>query len=333
MPVNSLYIYSLADLGIPPTAVPAAGDVFTTSPTAAPDIMVVSDDDPLFETIVTAGGTIISGDLNQVLGANLVVDTNTLGITGDIVYLDSGSAGFTLGSGATIDGYLVMVVDLTTSPPSSNAVGVVTTAPVPPNTTYTYTGAIPAGPVPYAVLAPCFTRDTMIECENGPIAVQDIEEGDLVVTRNNGLQAVRWAGRRTVAGVGEMAPICFKAGVVGNAVDLRFSPMHRMLIDGPRAEVLFGKGEVLAHAAHLCDGDRIYREPCAEVEYFHILFDRHEIIRAHGCWSESFAPSEAALDAVDGQTRAELLKLFPELDQDWQDALPTLSAAEAQLVI
>jgi hypothetical protein len=130
-----------------------------------------------------------------------------------------------------------------------------------------------------------------------------------------------------------MAPIRVKAGVLGNTVDLRFSPMHRILISGPRAELLFGAPEVLAHAAHLCDGDQIFRAPCAEVTYYHILFDNHEIIRAHGCWSESFAPTEAALDAAGAQTRAELLKLFPELGQDWQDALPTLTAVEAQLAI
>lgn len=130
-----------------------------------------------------------------------------------------------------------------------------------------------------------------------------------------------------------MAPVRVKAGALGNTVDMRFSPMHRLLINGPRAELLFGAPEVLAHAAHLCDGDQIFSAPCAEVTYYHILFDHHEIICAHGCWSESFAPSEAALEAVDGQTRGELLKLFPELDQDWQDALPTLSAAEAQLAV
>ena len=185
----------------------------------------------------------------------------------------------------------------------------------------------------YSQLAPCFTRDTLIECASGPVPVQDIQVGDLLVTRENGPQAVRWVGHRRVVGRGEVAPVRIKAGALGNGADLLVSPMHRMLVSGPRAEVLFGKGALLAHAAHLCDGDRIFREPCAEVTYFHILFGRHEIICAHGCWSESFAPSEAALDAVGEQTRAELLKLFPKLEQDWRDALPTLSAAEARLAI
>jgi len=181
---------------------PAPGDGFTTPATAAADPLVISDDDPLLNNLTfdAFGNPIL--DTNQVLGANLVVDGTTVGAMGDIVYVDSGSAGFTLGSGATLNGYLLMVLDLTTTPPSANVAGVVTTSPVPPNTSYTFSGGIPSGAVPYTALAPCFTRDTMIECENGPVAVQDIVAGDLVITRNNGLQTVRWAGCRKVAGRG-----------------------------------------------------------------------------------------------------------------------------------
>ncbi len=326
-----IYIYSLADLGIPAAATPLPGDIFTTSATPTPDLLNIFDDDSFLDTIsfdLLTGAPII--DFNQVLAANLTVDGALVGNVGDLVFTDPSGLNIVTDTGVSIDGYLVFVVDSATG--ATNAVGFVTTLPVPPNTEYTYTGPGGLVPVPYDDLA-CFTRDTMIDCENGPVAVQDIVEGDLVVTRNNGLQAVRWAMSRSVAGRGEMAPIRVKAGALGNAVDLRFSPMHRVLISGPRAEVLYSKAEVLAHVAHLCDGDQIFKEPCGEVTYYHILFDHHEIIRAHGCWSESFAPSEAALDVVDGKTRAELLKLFPELDQDWQDALPTLTAAEAQLAI
>jgi hypothetical protein len=216
---------------------------------------------------------------------------------------------------------------------SPTPVGFVGTDPIPAGTSYVYTGILGPGTVPYAALANCFTLDTMIECENGPKAVQDIIEGDLIVTRDNGLQAVRWVGRRKVAGKKDMAPVRIKAGALENVADLLVSPMHRMVLSGTRAEVLFGVSDVLAHASHLCDGDQIFREPVSEVTYFYLLFDKHEIIKAHGCWSESFAPSEAAMGAVSEATRAEILKLFPQLDDDWHDALPTLSAVEAKMVI
>ena len=107
--------------------------------------------------------------------------------------------------------------------------------------------------------------------------------------------------------------------------------MHRMLVDGPRAELLFGASEMLAHTRDLRDGDNIFADPQESIEYFHILFDNHQIICAHGCWSESFAPHKAPLNAFEEKSRDELLKLFPQLDEVWQDALPTLSAHEAAL--
>ena len=317
------YVYSEADLYLPY----AVGGTGTTSPLLEHDLLYVSDDDPFLDAPVGVALT----DGNQTLASRLFLDGPPVANINDLVYATGRHLTIATSTGEVIDLYNIFTIDQTTG--TATDAGLVSTARLFANEAYTITAITHTGGVAYSQLAPCFTQGTLIECENGPIAVQDIVEGDLVVTRKNGLQAVRWAGGRTVAGVGEMAPICFKAGVVGNAIDMRFSPMHRLLMSGPRAEVLFGKGEVLAHAAHLCDGDRIFREPCAEVAYFHILFDHHEIIRAHGCWSESFAPSEAALNAVGEQTRAELLKLFPELDQDWCDALPTLSAAEAQLAI
>ncbi len=320
------YIYSFAQLGIPAGVTPVAGNVFTTTATPTPSYIHILDGDPTFDgTNAIPGSPFVNIiDPAQVLASNLVVDGAVVGYELDDVAL--GGYGGVIGFVTAIS---VAIVDPSTGIPT--VVGFVTTGIVPPNTAYTIQNGFEGGGVPYSVLANCFTRDTMIECENGPVAVQDIAAGALVITRYNGLQAVRWAGCRKVAGRGVMAPVKVKAGALGNVVDLRFSPMHRVLIRGARAEVLFGAPEVLAHAAHLCDGDRIFRAPCEEVEYFHILFDNHEIIRAHGCWSESFAPSAAALEAVDESTRAEVLKLFPELDQDWQDALPTLSALEAAM--
>ncbi|MEM9228823.1 MAG: Hint domain-containing protein, partial [Pseudomonadota bacterium] len=54
-------------------------------------------------------------------------------------------------------------------------------------------------------------------------------------------------------------------------------------------------------------------EPMAEVEYFHVLFDRHQVIFAEGAATESFHPGEAS-DAMSDATRAEILELFPHLE-------------------
>jgi hypothetical protein len=49
-----------------------------------------------------------------------------------------------------------------------------------------------------------------------------------------------------------------------------------------------------------------------DVEYFHVLFDEHEIMFTEGLPTESFHPGEYALREMDEAARNELLTLFPE---------------------
>ncbi|WP_424942946.1 Hint domain-containing protein [Aliiroseovarius crassostreae] len=159
----------------------------------------------------------------------------------------------------------------------------------------------------------CFARNTRIDTPFGPRPVQDLQPGDLVITRDHGLQPVRWIGARSVVGKGRFAPIRICKGAIGNSRALLVSPQHRMLYGGGDANLMFGQDEVLIPAKHLVDARRIYREVRPEVTYYHLLFDRHEIIFAEGVPSESFHPAEPVLDGLINETREELFALFPEL--------------------
>ena len=106
----------------------------------------------------------------------------------------------------------------------------------------------------------CFTRGTMIMTPNGEVAIEDLAEGDLVTTRDNGDQPLRWIGSQVVKATGKRAPVMIKEGALGNDRDLRVSQLHRMLIADWRAELMFDEPEVLAAAKHLVNGDTIYVE-------------------------------------------------------------------------
>lgn len=108
---------------------------------------------------------------------------------------------------------------------------------------------------------PCFTAGTRIETPDGAQRIEDLEIGDLVVTKDHGPQMIRWIGRREVAGQGDFAPILFKAGSIGNTADLRVSPQHRMLLQDWRAELFFGEDEVLIPANKLCNDGSILKAP------------------------------------------------------------------------
>ena len=143
----------------------------------------------------------------------------------------------------------------------------------------------------------------VLKTTSGEVPIEELRKDARVWTLDHGLQPIRWINARKVPAEGRFAPVVFRAGVIGNKRDLKVSPQHRMMLSGSRAALLFGEDEVLAAAKHLTNWDGVYIETGGEVEYFHILFDRHEIIIADGAMSESFHPAEGALDSLAGAAR------------------------------
>ncbi len=160
---------------------------------------------------------------------------------------------------------------------------------------------------------PCFTPGTLIQVPEGTIAIDMLQPGDLVETLDRGPQPLRWIGQTRVDGSGAYAPIRVEEGVLGNSRPLLVSPQHRMLLAGWKAQLILGEPEILVPAKHLVVMDGIAPAPVAEVDYIHMLFDRHEIVFAEDAPSESFHPGSEMLD-LDRALHAEIVSLFPELD-------------------
>lgn len=182
----------------------------------------------------------------------------------------------------------------------------------------------------------CFVRGTLIQTATGNVPIEDIGIGDQVLTMDRGLQVVRWLGSTSVEGKNTLAPVCIHKGALGNDRDLWVSQQHRMMIDGWRAELLFGDPEVLVPAKHLVDGNGIEVVETDEVEYFHMLFDQHEIVFAEGLASESFHPGCVGMGAMSEAARCEILNLFPALRGDpanyGPSIRPSLRAHEGHLL-
>ncbi len=203
--------------------------------------------------------------------------------------------------------------------------------------TTTASGVIGIGPISYNDPTPsCFVRGTMIETDRGEIAIEDLAADDLVRTMDNGFQPIRWIGSTTVKAKGHKAPILFRAGTIGNVLDLMLSPAHRVVLQGWQSELLFGDSELLASAQSLVNDSTIVRQEGGEVEYFHILFDRHEIVFSNGAATESFHPGQVASGAMAQEARDEIFSLFPELEHNKASYGPavrgTLKAHEVALL-
>ncbi|WP_299349296.1 choice-of-anchor L domain-containing protein [uncultured Shimia sp.] len=162
---------------------------------------------------------------------------------------------------------------------------------------------------------PCFVENTLIITDRGEVAVEDLATGDMILTRDNGFQPVRWIGSTVRVAAGQDAPIRFEAGALGNHDAVEFSQNHRVLVTSAMASLLFGESEVLIKAKDLVNDTTIRaRNDHEPVSYFHLLFDRHEIVRANGLDSESYHPGVETLDSFDPETREEILRLMPSSD-------------------
>jgi len=169
----------------------------------------------------------------------------------------------------------------------------------------------------------CVTRGTQIDTPSGPVLVEDLSIGDRVLTADGRPEPIRWIGARRVAAdelarTPSLRPVRIAAGAFGPGRptrDLRVSPQHRILVTGWRAQLFFGEDAVLAPAKGLVGGQDVQVDNAVrEVEYFHLMFDSHEVILTEGLPTESFLPGPYSLDELDIAARQELLTLFPELD-------------------
>mgnify|MGYP001799917072 CR=1 FL=1 len=192
----------------------------------------------------------------------------------------------------------------------------------------------------------CFTPGTRIATQKGAVAVEKLQVGDKVITRDNGTQALRWVGRRDLTpdemrAHPEFQPILIRKGALGNGLpdrDMLVSPQHRMLVTSDIAAVMFDEREVLIAAKHQTGLDGVDQVQTGAVSYLHLMFDQHEVVLADGAWSESFQPGDHSLRGIGADQRSEVLTLFPELEtlaglDSYGAARLSLKRHEAEIIV
>jgi Ca2+-binding RTX toxin-like protein len=195
-------------------------------------------------------------------------------------------------------------------------------------------------------LIPCFTPGTLIATPRGEKLVEELQLGDRVITRDNGLQEIRWIGHRALGAqdlhnAPHLKPVLIRAGALGHGLperDMLVSPQHRLLLNSERAALYFEEREVLAAAKHLTGMEGVDQVEASGTTYIHFMFDQHEVVLSNGAWTESFQPGEQVLDGMGAEQRDEIFDLFPELREAqgieaYQAARRSLKKHEARLLV
>ncbi|MDP3264542.1 MAG: Hint domain-containing protein [Tabrizicola sp.] len=192
---------------------------------------------------------------------------------------------------------------------------------------------------------PCFCAGTMIATPTGPRGVETLGAGDRVLTDTGASRPILWVGKSRVSlaelrANPRLAPVRVPAHSFGPslpAADLLVSPQHRIVLHHPAAELLFAAPRVLAAARHLVGTFAEETTPTADVDYFHILTDAHEILLSNGLPSESFQPARRSIDVMAAETRAGLELALQGAGRDdlltRPDALPSLRRGEVRALV
>ena len=194
-------------------------------------------------------------------------------------------------------------------------------------------------------VVPCFTPGTAIATPKGEVAVENLQIGDRVLTRDNGIQTINWVGQKRIdfeqlKALPELRPILIKAGAIGDGQperDMLVSPSHRMLIVSELAQLYFEQSEVLVAAKYMLNMEGVEVSNQPYVTYVHFICDNHEIVLADGAWSESFQPGDYTMKGFDAQQRDEIFIIFPELQTEeglegYRAARKTLTKHEAKIL-
>lgn len=186
----------------------------------------------------------------------------------------------------------------------------------------------------------CFAEGTHIATPQGETAVESLRPGDMVWTEDEGPRPLRWIGARRVSAAAQAAdarlrPVHIAAGALGPdqpSRPLRVSQQHRICVGGWSTELHFGEAEVLVPAAKLVGrpGVTLARGE-RDVVYYHLLFDRHQIVQADGALAESFYPTELSLSGLDLASRRQVRTLVPDLAAFGPTARKVIKDRQARL--
>ncbi len=165
-----------------------------------------------------------------------------------------------------------------------------------------------------------FAQGTLIRTADGPVAVEDLQPGDMIATADGGLQPLEWIGSMTAypnhAELGLPPCRLFRItdgryGHDRNAPDLILGSAARIL----PGHLATDSSSPLHDPATLVDGQSIIAiMPVSQIRVFHLVLRRHSLLHANGVLCESYHPGYRPASQMDEELRVHFAALFPQVE-------------------
>lgn len=174
--------------------------------------------------------------------------------------------------------------------------------------------------------------DALLRTPCGPRRADAIRIGDLIVTRDHGLQPVRLIWQRTISAtdfvaVPKNAPVTLHPRAIGPMMPQRsvtLGPASQVLVPGYQVacdEALKG-GLIEARRIAGTSDLGFFDRDAQDVPLFNFVFDKHEVIVASGLAVTSFLPSGRMIEQLEDTIGHDLLRRFPVLKKKTARAFP-----------
>ncbi|WP_081894595.1 Hint domain-containing protein [Ruegeria halocynthiae] len=169
-----------------------------------------------------------------------------------------------------------------------------------------------------------FTRGSLVETEQGPLAIEDLLPGDTVLTQDGTSATVLWKGSVTLIpgredSRGRTRPLTrIMADTFGMQKPLSgvtTGPAARLLGTPTHLRHLHGSTPILTPVYEFQDGMSVIETlPPTPVELFHICLKRHSVIKVDGLQFESYHPGVNAGRMVSRSLRSIYVNLFAHIE-------------------
>ncbi len=164
-----------------------------------------------------------------------------------------------------------------------------------------------------------FSRGSLVETANGPVAVEDLLPGDDIQTSGGGSQPLVWIGHTSIlpARPGSRGRshrlTSFMADSLGlqkPASSLVAGPAARLLRPPPHLQSA-DSGQLLTPVAEFQDGMSIFETaPPTPVDMYHLCLPRHAAITIGGLEFETYHPGPDALKLASYAIKTLFLNMF-----------------------